>query len=677
MEKQHEPDVLDRALTDLYHADIPEGYRAAWREAVKREEQTQMNQMHKPVRSKFLWRVALPIAAALVLVFGAITAGNLIPTVVTDTLMSSAPAPLPDAKKGAGDIELAAGDVVTWRYGSEGTLPGDNEIVVDPSAERPAYDSSWPGYAAGMSGGAVVEAPTPVGEANAAWAQKLKESTAWSTNASDPIVVNGDIYLVVGDRLQVRDAATGALERDAALAAPIDSISRMAYADGLIIVPLSGGRLQALTADALKTVWLTAALPGTSQGGDQQSLTRLTISEGNVYYGTASADWSTAYGGFFRCVELATGRVMWSFEDETSGFYWSGAAIAHGFAVVADDAGRLRAIDGAGKTVSTLDLGARVRSGVVVGGSSSELFVVDATGILHKINLSSEGALSSTGTVKVASSSTATPAYVQGKVIVCGSSFEGYANSWGSTSYYGQISVVDADTLMLERSVSATVDGGFLPGDSKSTPLVSIQSGGTYVYFTCNAQPGGVYLYRVGDDTARQLFAPSGDQANYCMASVACGSDGTLYYVNDSGYLMAVKGIAAPTPDPGEPALPAPDQGGASSGDEAMGKGNGSANAPAAVGEVPASQTPLASSTTAKSAVASTSATTDRAVTASAENGQAAVAEEQHESDEVLRGGLNPWAIGGIALGVAGLAGAAGYLLVGRRARGVGKGEPR
>ena len=42
MEKQSKPDALDRALTDLYRTDIPDGYRAAWRAAVQREEQTAM-----------------------------------------------------------------------------------------------------------------------------------------------------------------------------------------------------------------------------------------------------------------------------------------------------------------------------------------------------------------------------------------------------------------------------------------------------------------------------------------------------------------------------------------------------------------------------------------------------------------------------------------------------------
>ena len=66
----------------------------------------------------------------------------------------------------------------------------------------------------------------------------------------------------------MKDPATGETVREAQLLAPIDSTSRMVYAEGLIVVPLGGGRLQALTADALTTVWVTQ--PVTSASGDSR-----------------------------------------------------------------------------------------------------------------------------------------------------------------------------------------------------------------------------------------------------------------------------------------------------------------------------------------------------------------------------------------------------------------------
>ena len=87
MEKQNQPDALDRALTHLLQTEIPTGYRDGWREAIQREER---NNMKAKSKAKTLWRVALPVAAALVLVIGALSAGKLFPAVVTDTLYGSA-----------------------------------------------------------------------------------------------------------------------------------------------------------------------------------------------------------------------------------------------------------------------------------------------------------------------------------------------------------------------------------------------------------------------------------------------------------------------------------------------------------------------------------------------------------------------------------------------------------
>ena len=89
MEQQQHPDQLDRELTEHYRIDIPDGYRATWRAAVQREEQTKMKR--NPKHTTPVWRVALPIAAALVLVVGALSAGTLFPTVVYDSLSTYAP----------------------------------------------------------------------------------------------------------------------------------------------------------------------------------------------------------------------------------------------------------------------------------------------------------------------------------------------------------------------------------------------------------------------------------------------------------------------------------------------------------------------------------------------------------------------------------------------------------
>ena len=95
-----------------------------------------------------------------------------------------------------------------------------------------------------------------------------------------------------------------------------------------------------------------------------------------------------------------------------------------------------------------------------------------------------------------------------------------------------------------------------MPADVKSCPLVSTQGGTTRVYFTCNNTPGGMFAWVEGRDTAHTLFSPEpgSEQANWCMSNVVSGEDGSLYYVNDSGYLFKLVPDDAEKPaGPGKP----------------------------------------------------------------------------------------------------------------------------
>ena len=101
---------------------------------------------------------------------------------------------------------------------------------------------------------------------------------------------------------------------------------------------------------------------------------------------------------------------------------------------------------------------------------------------------------------------------------------------------YGTLSVIDLSTMSVKKSIRAD------KGESKSTPLVSVQGNDTYVYFTCNALPGGVYAYKLGDDAAQMIFTPDAKYREYCTASIICDEKGNLYYANDSGRLFKLAG---------------------------------------------------------------------------------------------------------------------------------------
>ena len=443
------------------------------------------------------------------------------------------------------DYVLKSGDKIVWAFAPGDTVPGVDSVVVDPGAARPNWDSDWPGY---TSADKVTDAPVPTKDAEAKWVSELKGSNEWSKGISDPLLVGDYLYVAVGSKLLKKDVDTGETVAESPLAAKIDSTSRMVYTGGVMLVPLSSGRLQALTVDALATVWVTDELPAGPDGA-QQSLASITVRDGFAYFGTASASWSDSSDGYLLCVRISDGKVMWQHKNENSkGYYWAGLAFSGNYGVIADDSGTVSTVDPeTGKTVASLKIAEHVRTTVLVDGSIA--YVVSADGVLHKLSVGTDGTLSELGKVTFGCSSTSTPVLANGKIVVGGASTEsfmdGYTNK--NTYHYGQLAVIDAETLAVDYSI-CKADGSYIRqgtlggGDVKSQPVVSVQNGETYVFFTSNNNPGGIYRYRIGDDEAELLYTPAVGDQQYCMASISVGSDGSLYYVNDSGKLFAVKG---------------------------------------------------------------------------------------------------------------------------------------
>ena len=442
------------------------------------------------------------------------------------------------------DYVLKSGDKIVWAFAPGDTVPGVDSVV-DPGAARPNWDSDWPGY---TSADKVTDAPVPTKDAEAKWVSELKASSEWNKGISDPLLVGDYLYVAVGSKLLKKNVDTGETVAESPLAAKIDSTSRMVYTAGVVLVPLSGGRLQALTVDALATVWVTDELPAGPDGA-QQSLASVTVRDGYAYFGTASASWTDSSDGYLLCVRIADGKVMWRHKNENSkGYYWAGMTFSGNYGVIADDSGTVSTINpSTGETVANLKVADRVRTTVLIDGPIA--YVVSYDGVLHKLSIADDGTLCEVGKVSFGGSSTSTPVLVNGKIVVGGTSIEsfkgGYQNKY--TYHYGQLAIIDAETLAVDYSI-CKADGNYIRqgtsggGDVKSQPVVSVQNGETYVYFTSNNNPGGIYRYRIGDAEAELLYTPTAEDQQYCMTSISVGSDGSLYYVNDSGKLFAVKG---------------------------------------------------------------------------------------------------------------------------------------
>lgn len=437
----------------------------------------------------------------------------------------------------AAQYVVQPGDRIEWFFGSYGEEPPTQDVTVTPDAPRPDFAAEWGAYK-GTDGTGTSTADTPTSGSSLAWACDL--GTAGQTFMSDPILVNGQVYIAVRNKLQVRDAKTGKIVQQADLADRVESTCRIAYANGVVVVPLRGGRVQALTADKLKTVWLTDALPALG-GAAQQPISTPLVRDGYVYLGTSAAGFDgSSLGGTLLALNLKDGSVRWQQQKTGSGYYWAGAAQTVAGILVADDGGNLT-LHGAstGKVAATFSLGAPSRAGIVAAEGGTVAYAVTTDGVLHRIAIAADGSLSQTGTAKFDNASTSTPTLSNGKIYVGGADRR--------VAGTGSISVIDAQTLKVEchaTTTSAAKDNA-IPGDVKSAPLVVTRPDGTYVYFTSNGRPGGVFMYKVGQSHVTLLYVPDQAQRQYNMASVVAAADGSLYFVNDSGYLFKLAGAGA------------------------------------------------------------------------------------------------------------------------------------
>lgn len=447
------------------------------------------------------------------------------------------------------------GDTVLWfytdSYRDDNRFEEDN-WVADTDVVLPDYTAQWYNFRGSSANIAVTDASAPrnADEAKLQWTLALKDSADWETAVSDPIMVNNHIYMAVGNEM-LMISRSGTVTARGSLADAIDYTCRPLYLNGKILVPLANGRLQALAADSLKTVWITEGLEEyvTSDGRylAHQSLTTVTASNGYIYMGTACADWNRSYYGVYRCVEGATGKVVWEHVLEGAGYYWSGAVALGDAVYIAGDDGVLLSLNATtGQVLDSLSMGAPVRSTLVL--YDGRVWAVSTDGKLHKITVEKDGTIAREQTVQFADYSTGTPAIYGGRVLIGGRLGE-------DAGYQGIFCAIDAETLAVVQTASA-------PADVKSAPLIAVDREGTVrAYFTSNTEPGALYYFQLGDNAEQvhTLYLPALADQNYCVSSVMADSNGTLYYTNDSGKLFSIGSRRTQEPEtPVKPGKPDP-----------------------------------------------------------------------------------------------------------------------
>ena len=445
------------------------------------------------------------------------------------------------------------------------------------SSHGAGVTSSWPSFRGNANANAVVDSkiPTTSDTAVLSWAKKLGEGFG-SSALGCPILIeeNGVEFLIVysGKTLYKVESVTGTVVANGDMCGSSSfAITSATYGPdcGMLFVALSGGVVQAFDAATLRSLWIYRD----PLGG--QPNCPLTYHNGYVYTGFWNKEKEDAN---FVCLsatdedpadESEKKLARWTYTRQ-GGFYWAGAYVCDDYLLVgADDGedlyfsatGALLCLDpSTGKELARWDgLQGDVRSSIAKGEDGRFYFTskggylysaaVEKTADGWKITNPRSCLLSNGGNdPKAPAMSTCTPVLYKGRAYI------GVSGTGQFTSYTGHnITVVDLDSMKVLYSVPTK-------GYPQTSGLLTTAYDVPCVYFFDNFTPGILRLledagtgpskttaetYQTGSgtrtvDAAYALFTPANDQAQYAICSPISDSKGTVFFKNDSAYLMAL-----------------------------------------------------------------------------------------------------------------------------------------
>ena len=434
------------------------------------------------------------------------------------------------------------------------------------------FEAEWPDFRGNSDNNAVAAAKTPIAAADGMlyWAKKIGSfSTGTDGNASggsavsSPILVDGALIVYAGNTLYRINKDTGETIQTGTMAGESSfSINSATYADGMLFVALSNGRVQAFNAETLESLWVyTDPLGG-------QSNCPVTVCDGYVYTGFWNGETKDAN---YVCLSITDEKPNEKLEAKTAtwrytkagGFYWAGAYVSKNFMLLGTDDGETGYTKGHGsillmdpKTGRVLD-----RTDVPRGDVRSSICYADGAyyttskgGDFIRITLSTDKrSIAKSELLALENGTGGTAMSTSTPVVYKGRAYVGVSGSAQFDAYSGHnITVIDLSGAM---SIAYRVETKGYPQTSGllSTAYEQNGSGYVYVYFFDNYTPGTMRMLRdakgqktpdlitveEAKNTAYAIFTPSGAQAQYAICSPIVDENGTLYFKNDSCFLMA------------------------------------------------------------------------------------------------------------------------------------------
>lgn len=383
------------------------------------------------------------------------------------------------------------------------------------------------------------------------WATKVGKS--WNDGPSPVAIVGDDIVYTSGDKLMRMNKETGVVDSVVGQRAGTNSyaIQPVTYADGMIFSGFDGG-VQAFDAKTLESLWVYKD----SVGG--QAISPIYYNDGYIYTGFWSSGWSETDSGNFVCIDVKdedptktdeAKSAKWTYTN-VGGFYWTGAYATDKFIVVGSDNGtddnspsKVRTFDKeTGKVIDSKEAVGDIRSSVSYDKDTDAYYFTTKGGYLYKAEINADGKFTKLDSIALGGASTSTPTVLNGRAYV-GVNGSGWGNYKGSA-----IAVIDLDSFEIAYKAETK-------GYPQTSGLGVVNKDGyNYVYFTENASAGAIRYVKDkkgvtevldaqivnGKKTAPSLFTTTGAQAQFAIADLVADENGTIYFKNDSGYIMAV-----------------------------------------------------------------------------------------------------------------------------------------
>ena len=442
------------------------------------------------------------------------------------------------------------------------------DITLAVATENPNLDRSitaeWGNFRNGDNNLGITNAKTPYAPEDTELLWAVKHGTGWAAAPGSPIMVDGDIYTYSGSTIRRLNSMTGEVVTEGTMVDKSSySIVPMTYGDGMVFVGLSGGKIQAFNAKTLESLWVY-----TDELGGQPNCP-ITYKDGYIYAGFWNSEDRNAN---FACINTVdedhastteAKYASWTYTRQ-GGFYWAGAYVTDKLAIVGTDDGA-SGYDTNGAALLVFDrftgekldthegIRGDLRSNVSHDPESDRVFFTTKGGILGNAQIDWDtGKILDYKEVVIKDAqgnanamSTCTPSVYNGRIYigVAGTSQFG-ANSGHGIAVYN----LNGDGSMTQAYVYAIV--GYPQTSAMVSTAYSAEDGSVYIYLPYNYTPGGVSVLKdKPGQTApvtttgsgySEVFTPVGPLAQYCICSTIADQYGTIYYKNDSCYMMAI-----------------------------------------------------------------------------------------------------------------------------------------